>query len=103
MSFSKHFIILAILLLAFGQAVRSQSTAVRPYEGALQTYTCNGISVGASYECYITANANGTGRYDDGLTSEFDIINAKGKVGGDGLAYTPIYRNAFTSSHIIYK
>jgi len=90
MSFSKHFIILAILLLAFGQAVRSQSTAVRPYEGALQTYTCNGISVGASYECYITANANGTGRYDDGLTS-------------DGLAYTPIYRNAFTSSHIIYK
>ena len=90
MSFSKHFIILAILLLAFGQAVRSQSTAVRPYEGALQTYTCNGISVGASYEYYITANANGTGRYDDGLTSVFDTTNEKEVVLNDGLASTQI-------------
>jgi hypothetical protein len=102
MSQPKHFIILVIVLFAFGQAARSQSTAVRPFEGALHTYTCNGISVGAGYQFYITANADGSGRYDDGLTGEFDIINSKGIVGGDGLAVSPIQWNAGASAHIYY-
>jgi hypothetical protein len=98
----KPFIILAIMLFAFGQTAQSQSTARQPYEGALQTYTCSGISAGALYNFYITANANGSGYYDDGLTGEFDIINAKGKVGGDGLASTQIRWNTGASLHIYY-
>ena len=97
----RHIIIL-LLLFSFGQAAIAQSTARQPYEGALHTYTCNGISVGAGYDFYITAKADGSGRYDDGLISEFDIINAKGKVGGDGLASTQIQWNAGASSHIYY-
>jgi len=102
MSGLKPFIILVIMLFAFGQAAQSQSTARQPYEGALHTYTCNGISRGADYQFYITANADGSGYYDDGLTGEFDIINAKGKVGGDGLASTQIQWNKGASSHIYY-
>jgi len=102
MSQLKPFIILAMMLFAFGQAAQSQSTARRPYEGARHAYTCNGISVGALYNFYITANADGSGYYDDGLTGEFDIINAKGKVGVDGLASTQIQWNTGASSHIYY-
>ena len=101
MSQLKH-IIIVITLFAFGQAAHSQSMARQPYEGALQSYTCNGISEGAGYSFYITANADGSGLYDDGLTSEFDIINAKGVVGADGLASTQIQWNTGASSHIYY-
>jgi len=100
--FKLNHIIILLLLFAFGQAAQSQSTARQPYEGALHAYTCNGISAGAGFEFYITANANGNGRYDDGLTGEFDIINAKGIVGDDGLASTPIQWNTGASSHIYY-
>ena len=102
MSHLKHIIILAITLFAFGQAAQSQSTARQPYESALHTYTCNGINEGADYQFYITANADGSGRYNDGLTGEFEIINAKGKVGGDRLASTQIKWNKGASSHIYY-
>jgi len=98
----KHIIMLVIMLLACGLTAESQSTARSPYEGAMHTYTCNGISVGASYKFYITANADGSGLYDDGLTGEFDIINATGVVGADGLASTPIQWNVGASSHIYY-
>lgn len=91
-----------ITLFAFGQAAWSQSTARQPYEDAIHTYICNGISVGASYDFYITANADGSGRYDDGLTGEFDMINSKGIVGNDGLASTPIQWNTGASAHIYY-
>lgn len=99
---SKHIIILLLIAAGFSPTAKAQSTARQPYEGALHAYTCNGISVGAGYEYYITANADGSGRYDDGLTSEFDIINSKGKVGGDGLASTPIQWNKGASAHIYY-
>jgi len=102
MSQFKHSIILVIVLFAFGQAARSQSTAVRPFEGALHTYTCNGISVGAGFQFYITANADGSGRYDDGLTGEFDILNSTGIVGGDGLAVSLIQWNTGAAAHIYY-
>ncbi|HCY43606.1 MAG TPA: hypothetical protein DHV48_20090 [Prolixibacteraceae bacterium] len=102
MSQLKHIIILVITLFAFGQAAESQSTAVRPYEGAMHVYTCNGISAGADYNFYITANADGSGRFDDGLTGEFDIINEKGKVGEDGLASSPIQWNMGASMRIYY-
>lgn len=68
----------------------------------MHTYTCNGISVGADYNFYITANADGSGVYDDGLTGEFDILNAKGLVGDDGLATTQIKWNIGASAHIYY-
>jgi len=98
----KHIIILVLLAAGFSPTARAQSTARQPYEGALHAYTCNGISRGADYQFYITANADGSGYYDDGLTGEFDIINAKGKVGGDGLASTQIQWNKGASSHIYY-
>jgi hypothetical protein len=101
MTQSKLFIIL-LLLLAFGQAAIAQSTARRPYEGAMHAYTCNGITVGAGFEFYLTANADGSGRYDDGLTGEFDIINSKGVVGSDGLAFTQVQWNKGASGHIYY-
>jgi hypothetical protein len=99
---SKHIIISFLLLFAFGQAARAQSSGRQPYEGALHAYSCNGISVGAGYDFYITANADGSGRYDDGLTGEFDIINGKGIVGEDGLASTQIQWNIGASAHIYY-
>lgn len=90
MSHLKPFIILVIMLFAFVQAAQSQSTARQPYEGVLHAYTWNGISVGANYDFYITDNADGSGRYDDGLTSVFDINNANVVMGNDGLASTQI-------------
>ena len=90
------------MLFVFGQAAQSQSTARRPYEGATHAYACNGISVGADYQFYITAYPDGGGYYEDGLTGEFDIINAKGKVGSDGLASTQIQWNSGASMHIYY-
>jgi hypothetical protein len=98
----EHIIIPVLLLLALGQAANAQSTARQPYEGALHSYTCNGISVGAGYDFYITANADGSGRLDDGLAGEFDIISSKGIVGDDGLASTPIQWNTGASAHIYY-
>jgi hypothetical protein len=102
MTHSKHIIIFVTMLIAFGLTVKAQSSTRTPSEGALVAYTCNGVSVGAGYSFYITANADGSGRYDDGLTGEFDIINATGTVGGDGLASTPIQWNIGASQHIYY-
>jgi hypothetical protein len=99
---TKHIIILVITLFVFGQAAQSQSTARNPYEDAIHEYTCNGISKGAGYEFYITANADGNGRYDDGLTGEFDILNPKGTVGQNGLASTPIKWNTGAAAHVYY-
>jgi len=98
----KPIIMLVLLAAGFSPTANAQSTARQPYEGSLHAYTCNGISVGAGYDFYITANADGSGRYDDGLTSEFDIINAKGVVGNDGLATTHIQWNTGASLHIYY-
>jgi hypothetical protein len=96
------YIIIFLMLLSIERVASAQSTARAPYEGALHSYTCNGITTGADFEFYLTANADGSGRYDDGLAGEFDIINAKGKVGGDGLASTPIQWNKGASAHIYY-
>jgi len=101
MSQLKHIIIL-LLLLASLQAARAQSTARQPYEGAMHVYTCNGITAGADFEFYLTANADGSGRYDDGLTGEFDIINSKGVVGSDGIVSTQVQWNKGASAHIYY-
>lgn len=98
----KHIIILVLLAAGYSPTANAQSTARQPYEGALHAYTCNGITRGADYQFYITANADGTGYYDDGLTGEFDILNSKGVVGGDGLASTPIQWNKGASAHIYY-
>jgi hypothetical protein len=98
----KHIIIFVLLLLTVGLTVNAQSTPRRPFEGSVHDYTCNGISVGANYNFYMTAYADGSGRFDDGLTGEFDINNATGVVGGDGLASTPIQWNNGASSHIYY-
>jgi hypothetical protein len=98
----KHIIMLVLLAVGFSPTAWAQSTALIPYEGATHNYAWNGISVGANFEFFITANADGSGRYDDGLTSEFDIINTNGVVGGDGLASTQIQWNTGASAHIYF-
>jgi len=95
-------LIIFLLLFVFGQAARAQSTARQPYEGAMHAYICDGITAGAGFEFYLTANADGSGRYDDGLTGEFDIINSKGVVGSDGLAFAQVQWNKGASGHIYY-
>ena len=90
------------MLTAFGLLAKAQSTSRSPYEGALHSYTVNGITVGVSYTFYITANADGSGLYDDDLTGEFDILNKTGIVGVDGLASTPIQWNVGASANIYY-
>jgi hypothetical protein len=98
----KNIIILVLLLMAFGLSAKAQSSALQPYEGATHTYTWNGLQEGVSYDFYITASANGSGRYDDVLTGEFDIFNATGTVDADGLAATDITWNSGASDHIYY-
>lgn len=90
------------MLLAFGQIVKAQNTLLTPYEGSIHNYTCNGISVGVDYRFYITANSDGSGIYDDGLTGEFDILNTNGVIGEDGLAATDVSWNTGASEHIYY-
>jgi hypothetical protein len=103
MTHFKHIIILVLVLFTLGFTVQAQSTARFPFEGASHTYTCNGISVGANYDFYMAANTDGSGRYDDGLTGEFDFINnTTGTVGDDGLATTNIQWNTGAAAHIYY-
>lgn len=91
------------MLLALGLTANAQNTKITPFEGSTHTYTCNGITEGANYEFYIAANANGTGRYDDGLTSEFDILsNTLGTIAADGLASVEIQWNFGASDFIYY-
>ena len=101
MKLFNHLIIL-LLLFAFAQTAIAQSTARQPYEGAMHAYICNGITAGADFEFYLTANADDSGRYDDGLTGEFDIINSKGVIGNDGTAVTQVQWNKGASGHIYY-
>ena len=68
----------------------------------MHAYICNGITAGADFEFYLTANADGSGRYDDGLTGEFDIINSKGVIGNDGTAITQVQWNRGAAGHIYY-
>jgi hypothetical protein len=72
----------------------AQHSAIAPLEGGVYDYSCNGISVGAEYNFYVAANADGSGSFDDGLTGEFDFIgDVTGTIGSDGLATTQILWN----------
>lgn len=103
MNMFKHIIIFVLMLLAYGLTANAQNTMVTPIEGTTHSYTCDGITEGVNYEFYITANADGTGLYDDGLTVEFDIISSTdGTIGVDGLASTDIQWNVGASDHIYY-
>ena len=90
------------MLLASVLIAKAQSTVRSPYEGATHTYTWSGLAQGLEYNFYMTANADGSGLYDDGLTGEFDILNSSGTIGVDGKASTEISWNAGASSNIYY-
>jgi len=100
----KHIIVLVLLLLISGFAAKAQSTPLYPYEGATHTYTVNGMSEGVDYVFYITANADGSGLYDDGATGEFDFITVPtGHLGvGESAASVDIGWNNGASAHIYY-
>lgn len=102
MTHTKHIIIVVLVLIAFGLSANAQSTLQFPYEGSIHTYSVNGITVGANYNFYITANADRSGLLDDVVTSEFEILNATGIVDSDGLASTPIQWNNGAAAHIYY-
>jgi hypothetical protein len=98
----KRIVISLFVLLAFGLLAQAQSTPRFPYEGALHTYTCNGISPGAAYSFFITANADGSGMIDGSLTGEFEIFGATGVIGADGLASTQIQWNMGTYPNVYH-
>ena len=103
MTRSKHTTILVLMLAAFGLSANAQSSARFPFEGAVHNYTCNGISVGASYEFYITANIDGSIVLDDATTGEFDFLGAtNGVVDTDGLAGIDIQWNNGAAASIYY-
>jgi len=102
MAQTKQFIIVVLMLLTSVFAAKAQSTALNPYEGATHSYTWSGLPQGLDYTFYITANADGSGLYDDGLTGEFDILNNTGTVGVDGKASTEISWNVGASANIYY-
>ena len=91
------------MLLVIGLSAKAQSTALHPYEGATHTYAWSGLAQGLDYDFYITANADGSGLLNDGLTGEFDFINNEsGTIGVDGLASTQIAWNSGASLNIYY-
>lgn len=98
----KHIISLVLMLAIFGLQAKAQSTSRSPYEGALHSYTCNGITVGANFDFFMTSDAAGTVVLNDDLTGEFDILNKTGVVGSDGLAATYIQWNTGAAAHIFY-
>ncbi|WP_372649847.1 hypothetical protein [Draconibacterium sp.] len=91
------------MLTAFGLLAKAQRSADTPLEGGSYVYACNGISEGADYTFFVTANADGTGVYDDDLTWEFDFIgNTTGVIADDGLATTQILWNEGASLNNYY-
>ncbi len=88
------------MLALFGVLAKAQHSAVAPLEGGVYDYVCNGISVGAEYNFYVAENPDGSGRYDDGLTDEFDFIgDVSGTIGADGLAAAQILWNEGASAY----
>jgi hypothetical protein len=103
MTRSKHTIILVLMLAAFGLSAHAQSSARLPFEGAIHSYTVDGISVGAGYEFFITANIDGSSVLDDASTGEFDFLDiANGIIGADGLASINIQWNNGAAANIYY-
>lgn len=83
------------MLISFGMLTNAQSTVKNPYEESIHTYACNGISVGADYNFYITYGNNLDG---DVLTGDFDFIGEiSGVVGSDGIASAQIKWNIGSS------
>jgi hypothetical protein len=88
----KKIIIFVLLLTSFGMLVKAQSTALFPDEGSIHSYTCNGISEGAGYIFYITAQTGSV------LPGDFDFIgDISGIIGNDGLASVEIQWNTGSS------
>jgi hypothetical protein len=102
MSRSKHIIIVVLMLSVFGLNAKAQSTAYAPYEGATHSYTVSGLQEGWDYSFFVSANADGSVVYDDGLTFEFDILDESGTVGADGIATTDISWNNGAAANIYY-
>jgi hypothetical protein len=104
MTHFKHIIVLVLMLTASALAAKAQSTALNPYEGATHTYSVNGLQQGVNYDFFITANADGTGLYDDVATGEFDFKTLPtGTIGvGESAASVDIGWNSGASAHIYY-
>jgi hypothetical protein len=100
----KQVIITGLLLIAFGLSAIAQNPALSPYEGATHVYAWTGLQSGMEYEFYLTANSDGTGIYDDGLTDEFDfLISPSGTIGvGESEATVEIVWNTGASLKPFY-
>jgi len=99
----KNIILSVLMLFVFGQMAYAQNTIFTPYEGSTHSYTISGLTQGWSYSMYITANADGSGLYDDNLTGEFDLgNNLNGTVGLEGNVSTEIDWNIGAAANIYY-
>lgn len=81
-----------------------QAQVLSPYEGATHYYAWSGLSSGASFEFYLTASADGNGRFDDATTDVFDFLTpASGTVeSGSELAGVEIRWNTGAAQQSYY-
>jgi hypothetical protein len=104
MTHIKPFLMFTLLLCAFAQLARAQSTPVNPYEGASHTYVLDGLNPGVEYTFYMATNANGSGVLNDGSVSEFDFLDTHtGIVGPEqSTATLPVLWNFGAAENIYY-
>ena len=73
-------------------------------EGATHSYGWNGLQEGMEYEFYLSSNSDGSGVYDDELTTEFDFVNNNtGEIEtGENTAFVNISWNEGASANSYY-
>jgi hypothetical protein len=104
MTHYKAIIVLLTASCAFVVAAKAQSLPTHPYEGAIHTYTVNGLTPGCGYSFFMAAQADGTGLLDDGSTFEFDFLGeTSGTVapGESSVAVSVLWNNG-AAQHLYY-
>ena len=104
MSRIRHVIISVLWIAGLSLAVRAQSMALYPFEGATHTYQWGGLKGGDYYRFYITADASGRVVLDDIASGEFDYISSTaGKIdAASSTASVPIRWNKGASLQTYY-
>jgi hypothetical protein len=80
-------LVILLMLVAVTNKMFAQSTPLQPWEGAIHTYTVNGMTSGNSYEFGVNTTA---GDYTNGGSFYNITTSASGTVGSDGRASVAI-------------
>jgi len=97
-------IVLLTATCAFVVAAKAQSLPTSPYEGAIHTYTVNGLTPGNGYSFFMASQADGTGLLEDGSTFEFDFLGkTSGTIAlGESSASVSVQWNNGAAQHLYY-